>query len=151
MRARPRSRRRSPAGQADVATIIVLASLGVAVFACFFLIGRAASPHPHASESMPRTVDAVVSAVPVRMSSAPAIAAAIAPSQSRKPRPAAARTPAAVVAVTPVSAPTEPVGTPERAQTTPVRTSAPAKSPEGGGSTTQPSSGGPGTSFDTSG
>jgi hypothetical protein len=160
MNARLPLRRRS-SGQADVSTIIILASLCAAVFASSFLVGRATSPHAQAVESRGSIVGAVVAGVPVKMSSAPAIAPAILPRRRReRPGGAVRTTPAASAAVPVVRAPEPAVPQPAAAE--PVRTSPPANVPEGGGgsgratpstptSTTPGSSGGPGTSFDTSG
>jgi hypothetical protein len=145
-----RPSRRSSRGQADVSTIIILASLCAAVFACFFLLGRATSPHAQAAESTPTAVGAVAAGVPIRMSSAPAIVPAISSSRVQKRPRNVAKTPPAVAAAVPVAAAAEPV-TREPVTPEPV-TPGPAKTtPVAPTSTTPASSGGPGTSFDTSG
>ncbi len=150
MNSRLPSRRGSSGGQADVATIIILASLCVAVFACFFLLGRASSPHSRAPAAPPPTVAVVAAGVPVRMSTVPAIAPAIPSPRSRHQSRSAARTPPAVAAALPVVTAAEPV-IPEPGRGTSVRTNTPGAAPNGGRPRKPASSGGPGTSFDTSG
>jgi hypothetical protein len=159
MRSRRRLRRRSSLGQADVSRIILLASLCAAVFACFFFVGRAASSHRVVGEPARPTVEAFAGGVPVRLSSAPAIAPAIA-NRAHAPRLHALKTqPAVAVRATEVAAAATNAAP---AQSAPTSTDGPhVTSNPGAPSSTSPtaaptrtapaSSGGAGTSFDTSG
>jgi hypothetical protein len=153
--ARWRLRRRSSGAQGDLGTILLLACACASVFACFFLIGRAASPRVQATEPVPPTLGAAVAGVPIRMSDAPAIAPAIA-FPVRAPSAAAktfASRPPAVAPVITVSTPP----TPTPATTSPVAAAPPRKASKQGtpSKATTPrkpaSPNGPGTSFDTSG
>ena len=149
--------------QADVGTLVILVSLCAAVFACSLLLPRrAASPRARAPEPTPPALAGVVSGVPVRMSSAPAIAATISGRRPSKPAAGSTQRPvAAVAAVRVASAPAQSTpaqstpeqitpeqstpapehATPERAA--PVRSTTPASAPA---KKSPSSTGGPGTS-----
>ncbi len=161
MNGRLTSLRHSARGQADAGTIIILASLCAAVFACFFLIGRAASPHAQSAEPPPPAIGAVVAGLPLRMGSAPAIAADISATRVPSRRRVVSGTPTVAAASAPSvlqisnsssSAPTR--ATPTKiapTEVTPPTSATPRPTATTPASKAPASTGGPGTSFDTSG
>ena len=148
-------RLRSSAGQADVGTIIVLASVCTVVFGCFFFVGRAASPRAAAVEQTLPGVAAAAAGVPVRMSAAPAIAVALGsarragasarPAAPRAESEAEAEVPPVVEEATAEPAPPAPAKAPATVPARPLATASPAPHPAPAQGPGAPSTGTPPT------